>query len=277
MFQSIFQKTMAEENWQEVQKQGTENIPALFPLGVIEEHGPHLPLGSDIYWSYAMCRIVKEKRKHMGKESVILPPYYWGVNHCTGSFPGTFSLKPETMRQVLFEIFENVKDFSFRQVYCFNYHGDSCHVNSIIETIKEVNEKLDLSVKLVVDAMDLPLYGWRGDENFLLVVDPDYPVEWFEEEEPSEHGLLDIHAGAFETAVLHYFCPELVDLKTAEQLVSSSLNEEGMEKWLQGGSVIREAAPLGYAGNPAGHRAVAKHVAEMLDMQVENIVSQMRL
>jgi len=38
-----------------------------------------------------------------------------------------------------------------------------------------------------------------------------------------------------------------------------------------------EAEPLGYAGNPAGHRAVAKHVAEMLDMQVENIVSQMRL
>ena len=65
--------------------------------------------------------------------------------------------------------------------------------------------------------------------------------------------------------------------RSAEQLVSSSLNEEGMEKWLQGGSVIREAAPLGYAGNPAGHRAVAKHVAEMLDMQVENIVSQMRL
>lgn len=95
-----------------------------------------------------------------------------------------------------------------------------------------MNEKLDLSVKLVVNAMDLPLYGWRGDENFLLVVDPDYPVEWFEEEEPSEHGLLDIHAGAFETAVLHYFCPELVDLETAEQLVSSSLNEEGMEKWL---------------------------------------------
>lgn len=48
MFQSIFQKTMAEENWQEVQKQGAENIPALFPLGVIEEHGPHLPLGPDI-------------------------------------------------------------------------------------------------------------------------------------------------------------------------------------------------------------------------------------
>ena len=40
---------------------------------------------------------------------------------------------------------------------------------------------------------------------------------------------------------------------------------------------VYKRQPLGYAGNPAGHRAVAKHVAEMLDMQVENIVSQMRL
>ena len=51
MFQSILQETLAEENWQEVQKLGGTNIPALFPLAVIEEHGPHLPLGADIYWS----------------------------------------------------------------------------------------------------------------------------------------------------------------------------------------------------------------------------------
>ena len=44
MFQSILQETLAEENWQEVQKLGGRKIPALFPLGVIEEHGPHLPL-----------------------------------------------------------------------------------------------------------------------------------------------------------------------------------------------------------------------------------------
>ena len=109
MFQSILQGTMAENNWQEVQKSGSQNIPLLFPLGVIEEHGPHLPLGADIYWSYAMCRIVKERLIRDRKESMIVPPFYWGVNHCTGSFPGTFSLKPQTMKRVLLEIFENLR------------------------------------------------------------------------------------------------------------------------------------------------------------------------
>ena len=35
-------------------------------------------------------------------------------------------------------------------------------------------------------------------------------MEWFEEEDASERGLLDIHAGAFETAAMNYFCPEPV-------------------------------------------------------------------
>lgn len=81
---------MVENNWQEVQRAGEEKLPVLFPLGVIEEHGPHLPLGSDIYWSYCMCKMVKAKLEERGKESVIAPPYYWGVNYCTGGFPEAF-------------------------------------------------------------------------------------------------------------------------------------------------------------------------------------------
>lgn len=50
MLQSIFKETMVENNWQEIQQAGKEKLPVLFPLGVIEEHGPHLPLGADIYW-----------------------------------------------------------------------------------------------------------------------------------------------------------------------------------------------------------------------------------
>lgn len=274
MFQSIFQKTIAESNWSEVAKLGSENAPALFPIGVIEEHGPQLPLGADIYWSYAMCRMVKEKLKDNGKQSVILPPYYWGVNYCTGSFPGSFSLKPETMKQVLIEILENAKSFSFSHIYCFNYHGDAAHVTVILDAIKEVNKVHDIAVKFMINQMDLPLYGLSGDEEYLLVVNPDYPMEWFEEEEPSERGLLDIHAGAFETAVLHHFCPELVDLEITQKLESTSLNEEGLSKWLQGGMVMKNELPLGYAGNPAGYKAVAKHVEEMLALQIENIQEQ---
>lgn len=247
---SIFTDTMVLNNWKEIQKYSKARAKVLFPLGVIEEHGPHISLGSDIIWSHGICLRVKEKLKGLDCESVIAPPYYWGVNHCTGGFPGSFSLKPETMQQVLFEILENLKAFGFSEVYCFNYHGDPLHVKSIAEAIKRANAELGLCAKLVLESMDLDLYGWTGNESFLLVYEPDYPLEWFEGIEPEERELLDIHAGAFETAVMDYLCPEQVDLNTAQSLKSSSLNEEGMQKWLQGGETAKEAVPLGYAGNP---------------------------
>ena len=197
------------------------------------------------------------------------------MNHCTGGFPGSFSLKPETMQQVLFEIFENLRDFGFVEVYCFSYHGDSFHVKTIVDAIKRANVELDIHARLVLESMDLQLYGWQGDEDFLLVSNPNYPLEWFEESEPSERGLLDIHAGAFETAVLNHICPEQVDLELASKLQSSSLTKAGLQKWLQGGEATKEVVPLGYAGNPAGYRAVSKHVEEMLELQVEDIVKRM--
>lgn len=270
----LLKDTMVTENWQKLELVAKKAAPVLFPLGVIEEHGPHLPLGCDIYWSASMCQMVKKKLEAMGRECVIAPPYYWGVNYCTGSFPGSFSLKPETMQQVLFETFENLKSFGFLEIYCFSYHGDSYHVKSIVAAVQRANKELGIHAKLVLEAMDLQLYGWKGDEEFLLVSDPPYPMEWFEEQEPAERGLLDIHAGAFETAVINHFCPEQVDLELAKQLKSSSLNREGMKKWLQGGESTREVVPLGYAGNPAGYEMVSKHVEEMLSLQAEDIAKR---
>lgn len=274
MFTSIFENTMVTGNWQQVQMAAEEKQPVLFPLGVIEEHGPHLPLGADIYWSYCMCKMVKEKLRTLGKESIIAPPYYWGINYCTGGFPGSFSLKPETMQQVLFEVFENLKHFGFSEIYCFSYHGDSRHVKTIVAAIQKANAELGIHVRLVLESMDLRLYGWKGDEDFLLVSQPDYPMEWFAEQEPAERGLHDIHGGAFETAVMSYFCPKQVDLEQARQLKSTSLDKEGMKKWLQGGASTREVVPLGYAGNPAGYETVSRHVEEMLELQVADIANR---
>lgn len=266
--------TMLANDWLEVQKAGEEGLPVLFPLGVVEEHGPHLPLCADIYWSCQMCKRVKSELLAAGQESIIAPPYYWGINYCTGGFPGSFSLKPETMKQVLFEIFENLKNFGFATVYCFSYHGDGLHVRTIIEAIQKANAGLGMCIRLVLEAMDLRRYGWNGTEDFLLVSDPAYPLEWFEEQEPAERGLYDIHAGAFETAVLNYFCPEQVDLELACKLKSSSLSGEGLKKWSQGGDATREVVPLGYAGNPAGYETVSRHVEDMIELQVADIASR---
>lgn len=265
---------MITKNWIEIKEAATNGSKLLFPIGVIEEHGPHLPLGSDVYYSSKICELVKEELKRKGQEALIVPEYYWGINFCTGAFPGSFSLKPETMKQVLFEIFENLKNFGFSEIYCFNFHGDSCHVRTIVEAIQKANSDLEMKVKLVFEAMNLQLFGWNGDEEFLLVFDPPYPFEWFEEEPEEEKYRYDIHAGAFETAVINYICPQEVDLDKATTLPSSSLSEEGLGKWLQGGESTKEVVPLGYAGNPAGYKAVYKYVGEMLMLQATDIAER---
>lgn len=265
---------MIKKNWVDIKEAADKGCKLLFPIGVIEEHGPHLPLGSDIYYSEKMCELVKEELNRKGQEALIVPGYYWGINFCTGGFPGSFSLRPETMAQVLYEIFENLKGFGFSEVYCFNYHGDSHHVNVIVDAIRRANSELGMTVKLVLEGMDLQLFGWNGEEDFLLVSNPPYPMEWFEEEPMEERELYDIHAGAFETAVMNYIFPEQTDLEKAKTLKSSSLSEEGLMKWLEGGESTKAVVPLGYAGNPAGYEAVAKHVEEMFALQAADIAQR---
>lgn len=267
----FLENTMAYMNWKEIKAAGEKKLPVLFPLGVIEEHGPHLPLASDILWSTYICKEVKQALNEKGTEALIAPPYYFGVNHCTGAFPGSFSLKPETFELVLFEIFGNLHDFGFDEVYCFNYHGDPLHFSAITNAIKRANRELSMKARFMMEEMDLQVYNLTGEEDFLAVFAPQYKMEWFEGGDPDEQGLLDIHAGAYETGMLFHMHPELVDTKLAETLDSYSLTYEKLEQWTKGGDSTIEVVPLGYAGNPKGYEQVSSIAGKIIGVQVDAI------
>ena len=46
---NIFKDTMSEMTYEQVEKLVEQEAIVLFPVGIIEEHGPHLPLGTDIW------------------------------------------------------------------------------------------------------------------------------------------------------------------------------------------------------------------------------------
>ena len=58
-----------------------------------------------------------------------------------------------------------------------------------------------------IEEMNLDLNNFKGDEDFLHVFSPQYKPEWFENMEQGEEGLLDIHAGAYETGMQYYMYP----------------------------------------------------------------------
>lgn len=268
---SVFENTMANMNWEEIDEKGKKEIPVLFPIGVIEQHGPHLPLGTDIYYSYAVCRLIREKAVEKGKDVLIAPPYYWGINHCTGIFPGTFSLRTDTMKQVLLEIFGNFSVWGFRKIYCINFHGDPLHMQTILDAAKLANSKYEMEVRLLLEPYELAEHGLSGEENFCMVDRAEYPQEVFD----GENAGLDIHAGAFESASIKYFYSDMLDEELARNLPDHSLNEDTIQIWFRGGEEVRNLVPSGYAGNPAGYEKQLKKVGRIYGILSEHIAERL--
>lgn len=270
MDDSIFKNTMADMNWLEIKDKGEKDIPVLFPIGTIEQHGPHLPLGNDIYFSYAVCRNIQKKAQDKGKEILIAPPYYWGINKCTGTFPGTFTLKLETMKQVLVEIFEDLLKFGFHKIYCINYHGDALHIQTILAAIKFANTEYEMKIKMLMEPYELAEHGLSGTEYYCLLDAADYPPEIFGNEDTG----LDIHAGTYESATMKHFYHDILDEETAKRLPDSSLDMNTIKIWLQGDEDVRKVVPLGYAGNPAVYEKKLSQVRKIYEILSEYIADK---
>ncbi|MGH2347703.1 MAG: creatininase family protein, partial [Chloroflexota bacterium] len=98
---SIFTDTMADLTFQQVEEAAQQRVPVLFPIAVIEEHGPHLPLGTDTYLAYQVCMGVKRGLERLGQPSLVAPPFYWGINQATSGFGGSFTVRPQTLIDIL--------------------------------------------------------------------------------------------------------------------------------------------------------------------------------
>src|SRR5262249_15785013 len=101
---SVFAGTLADMTYVELDEAGRRGAVALWALGVMEEHGPPLPLGTDVYVPTAQLLQVQRKLGEKKISSVIVPAYYWGVNHVTGSFPGSIDVRPEVMTELMLDV-----------------------------------------------------------------------------------------------------------------------------------------------------------------------------
>jgi creatinine amidohydrolase len=91
---SVLSQTIAEDTYTGVERAAARGAIALWALGAIEEHGPHLPLATDVEIPSAQLRGVKARLARAGIQAVIVPPYYWGVNRVTGDFAGSITSGP---------------------------------------------------------------------------------------------------------------------------------------------------------------------------------------
>lgn len=214
----VLSGTLAKMTWPEVQQAAHDGAIVLLPIAVVEQHGPHMDLTPDIYETAYVCRTIKARLETLGTKVVVAPPFYWGI--ADARFPGSFTVKPETMKAVLADTVDCLKNWGFKTVFFINGHGDPTHRRTVSDAADEIAKASGLAV------FDLAGLAPKG---FTPPPQPRRPVGAYSPE---------YHAGAVETAMMLSLYPAAVRPKMAKTLKPQSTFE-----------------PLGYAGNPAGYEA----------------------
>lgn len=262
---SIFDETMVDMTWTDIEKAAGEKTIVLLPIGVIEEHGPHMGLGVDAYCSYLVSKLTKQGLEERGIKTLIAPPFYWGINYATGSFPGSFTVRKETMKAMIYDILACLGRWGFSYVFSINWHGDHHHNMAILEALREARTETGIRAYYILRALDARRFNLSGKESHVIVQkdtrSPGPSPKYFE-----------IHADSLETGIMQHYFPKQVNSKLARKLKSTDLTRRDLMQWRQGWSDAKRITPQGYFGDPAGSdpseakKFIQRHVGDIADL-----------
>ncbi len=159
---------------------------AIIPLGIIEKHGPHLPLGTDLYEA-------REVAFNAAKQeyAVVFPPYFTGQIFEAKHQPGAVAYSSELMWKMLEETCNELSRNGLKKIILLNGHGGN---TSFLQYFCQAQ----------------------------LMTQHDYIVVLFRPGSDQENAAeirslkkakLDGHAGEEETSMMYFIRPDLVDQK----------------------------------------------------------------
>jgi len=169
--------------WPEVEKAVKESSGiALVPVGAVEEHGPHLPIGTDSIETY---EIGLQAAKKAGV--VITPPVWFGNSRSFMDFPGTITLQPDTLKMVVRDVVMSLVKHGFNRPIILDGHGGNYGVMDILIEDIMLEHKIKTFHVRSWDLATLP--------------------------KPADTPRYDGHGGSSETSVMMYLCPDDVNVK----------------------------------------------------------------
>lgn len=133
--------TLSEMTWVEVEELDKQKSIALLPVSPIEEHGPHLPLGTDLFGAADIAREAARQIDGMnrGYHLVLAPPIPLGCSESTADFPGTISLRGQTLYNVVLDVCNALTKAGFIQIAITNHHLDPVHMKAILTAAREAS------------------------------------------------------------------------------------------------------------------------------------------
>ena len=168
----------------------------VIPIGIIEKHATHLPLGTDLYEARAAVTMAAQK-----EYAVVFPPYFVGQIFEAKHQPGTIAYSNDLMWQMLEETCRELSRNGLKKIILFNGHGGSTYfLNYFCQS--QLAERKDYIVVLFQGGPDETMDRQIGS---------------------LKKAKLDGHAGEEETSMMYFIRPDLVDTEAMGK--ESGLNQ----------------------------------------------------
>jgi creatinine amidohydrolase len=204
----------------------------ILPLGSVEQHGNHMPLGTDTLLAHSVSVAAAERSP--GTIAVLPPPWYgFSAHHMR--FPGSITLRADTLMAVAEDVVGSLVKHGFRRILIVNGHGGNGGVIDLLAST--------LGHKHYSQARIAALTYFHLAREAIAAL------------RRSQTGGMG-HACEFETAMVQHTRPDLVNMERA----ATTYPEPGsnyLTTDLLGGSAVRtfldfaDLSPTGTLGDPS--------------------------
>jgi creatinine amidohydrolase len=255
------------QKWKDIETYLKSKKTIIVPVGSVEQHGHHLPLGTD---SLVAIKVAEDVAKQAGILSASPLYFGWAPHHM--AFPGTVTLRPETLMNVVKDVCQSLIYHGFEKIIVLNGH-------------REAN----------LPPLKMALTKLRNETGaFLALADPFYIADQIgreiRESEPGGVG----HAAEMETSHMMFLHPELCEMDKAVKNISEKHRFLNHDPFVKGDKVFvpsdignyrKSSGNIGVIGDPTAskaengqvyHEALVRNLVELVHYCEEEVEVTLR-
>ena len=233
---------LEELSWPELEALDRTRTVIFVSVSPIEEHGPHLPLGTDLYTCRAFTEAIATQLETRCPDVIAVLAPVTPVGSGTVPYLGSIGSPPRLVRDVLMRVGRAFARDGFRSIIVVSGHLGTSHLLAMETAARKVSQRYGVTMIAPVASV------WRSALRSQTLIEQCAALP-----EPITGQTLELllhahHGGALETSLMLHLHPELV------QSGFRQLERVGLWRFARWRSWTREHWP-GYVGEPALARA----------------------